>query len=59
MPENKVLDEVTSKTMGFSARHPRLIASLVMLLVLIALSGGAAAEMDAGTFEGGDVNDGP
>ncbi|MFB6126059.1 MAG: hypothetical protein ABEJ79_01990 [Halolamina sp.] len=52
MAENKLADEVASKTMGVVANHPRLIASLAVMVVMIALSGGAVAESS-------DVDTGP
>jgi len=63
MPETKLVDEAVARTNGFVARHPRLTASLTVFVLLLAMSGGAAAEsadgIEFGAAEDGDVDTGP
>lgn len=64
MSRTNVAAEVSARTAGFMTKHPRLVATMVLLLVLIAVQGGVAAEAgelgDFATTSGsGSVDDGP
>ena len=64
MSRTNVASEVGARATGFAAEHPRLVVTMVLLLVLVAAQGGVAAETaelgDFSTTSGsGSVNDGP
>lgn len=61
MPETKLVNEAAARTSGFVARHPRFVASLTVFVLLLALSGGVAADGGAEITpqEGSDVDTGP
>lgn len=65
MSRTNVASEVGARTTGFVANHPRLVVTMVLLLVLIAAQGSVAAatELSDGTLVGtsgsGSVDDGP
>ena len=64
MSRTTVASDVSARATGFVAKHPRLVATMLLLLVLIAAQGGVAAETaelgDFATTNGsGTVDDGP
>ena len=65
MSRTTVASGVRARATEFVATHPRLVVTMVLLLLLIAAQGSAAAgtELGDGTLMGtsgsGSVNDGP
>ncbi len=61
MARNNVMTGIGARTGGFVARHPRLVAALLAMIVLLALQDGAVAA--DGTYteptSAGSVDTGP
>lgn len=65
MSRTTVASEVGTRTTGFVAKHPRLVVTMVLLVLLIAAQGTVAAGTElgdgtlAGTSGSGSVDTGP
>lgn len=65
MSRTTVASEVGARATGFVAKHPRLVVTMTLLVLLIAAQGSVAAATDlgdgtlVGTNGSGSVDDGP